>query len=67
MITKSLLNAILYRVGMSWIIYSSNKMIYEIEENNHPNRFNTVPWYNTAICSKLHGKLFEDFIRHAGT
>ena len=23
------------------------------------------PRYNTAICSKLHGKLFEYFIRHA--
>ena len=29
--------------------------------------FNKYPWYNTAICSKLHGKLFEDFIRHART
>ena len=25
------------------------------------------PRYNTAICSKLHGKMFEHFIRHART
>ena len=42
-------------------------MLYEIKENNHPNWFNKGPWYNTAICSKLHGKMFEGFIRHART
>ena len=25
------------------------------------------PWYNTSICKKLHGKLFEVFIRNART
>ena len=54
-------------MGLSWIICSNNKMIYEIEENNHPNWFNKGPWYNTSICSKLHGKLFGDFMRHAIT
>ena len=24
-------------------------------------------WYNTSICKKLHGKLFEEFIRNAKT
>ena len=42
-------------------------MLFEIGENNHPNWFNKGTWYNTAICSKFHGKLFEDFIRHART
>ena len=28
---------------------------------------NKVPWYNTAICSRLHVSLFEAFITHAGT
>ena len=23
------------------------------------------PWYNTSICKKLHGKLFEGFIKNA--
>ena len=42
-------------------------MSYEIEENDHPDRLNKGYWYNTAICSKLHGKLYEDFIIHART
>ena len=25
------------------------------------------PWYNTSICKKLHGKLFEEFIINART
>ena len=25
------------------------------------------PWYNTSICKKLHGKVFEAFIRNART
>ena len=25
------------------------------------------PWYNTSICKKLHGKLFEGFIINART
>ena len=25
------------------------------------------PWYNTYICGKLHGKLFEGFIINART
>ena len=55
MITKYVLNAILHHVGMSWIICSNKKMFYEIEVNIHPDWFNTVPWYNTEICSKCHG------------
>ena len=25
------------------------------------------PWYNTSICEKLHGNVFEGFIRNART
>ena len=28
---------------------------------------NKVPWYNTAICPRLNGSLFGDFIKHEGT
>ena len=65
MITNFVLNEILHHVGISWIICSNNEMFYEIKESDHPNWFNTGPWYNPAICSKLHGKLFEHFMRHA--
>ena len=26
-----------------------------------------VPWYNTSICEKLHGNVFEGFIRNTIT
>ena len=42
-------------------------MKYEIDGSNHPDWLNKGPWYNTDICSKLHGKHFEDFISHART
>ena len=42
-------------------------MKYEIDKNNHQDWFNKVPWYNTSICLKLHGSMFEDFITHAIT
>ena len=67
MITKFALNEILYHVSMSWIICSNEKMKYEIDKSNHPNWLNKVPWYNTDICSKLYGKMFEDFISKART
>ena len=28
---------------------------------------NKGPWYNTSICLKFHGSMFEDFITHART
>ena len=41
-------------------------MKYEIEENN-PDWLNKGPWYNTVICSKWNGTVFEDFIRDSRT
>ena len=40
-------------------------MKYKIDESNHQYWLNKVPWYNTVICSRLHGSLFKDFITHA--
>ena len=42
-------------------------MEYEIDENNHQDWLNKGPWYNTSICSVLHGSRFEDFITQART
>ena len=64
---KFVLNAILYHVVMSWIFISNKEMKYEIDENNHQYWLNKVHWYNTAICSRSHGSLFEYFITHART
>ena len=67
MITKFVLNAILHHVGMSWIICSNEEILYEMGKSNHRDWLNKGLWYNTAICSMLHGSLFEDFITHART
>ena len=40
-------------------------MKYEIDEINDQYWLNKGPWYNTDICSRLHGSMFEDFITHA--
>ena len=39
----------------------------DIIENNHPDWLNKCSRYNTAICSKLHGTLFDDCIRNDRT
>ena len=39
----------------------------DIKENNHPDWLNKIPWYNTSICSKMHGTTFGDFIRNDRT
>ena len=33
----------------------------------NPDWMTGCPWYNTYICKKLHGKLFEAFIINAKT
>ena len=62
-----MLNSILHHVRMSWIICSDEEMFYEMDESNHPDFLNKCPWYNTSICLRLHGSLFEYFITHART
>ena len=58
----------LHHVGMSWIISSNKEMDYDKYTNsNNLDWFDTGPWYNKNICSKLHGIKFEDFIKQART
>ena len=38
-----------------------------MNETNHQDWLDKGPWYNTSICSKLHGSRFEDFITQART
>ena len=62
-ITQFVLNAMLHHVGMSWIISSKKKMDYDNFTNSKKLEwFDTGPWYNKNICSKLHGTTLEDFI-----
>ena len=46
---------------------SNNEMKNETDESNHQDFLNKFTWYNTGICSSLHGSIFEDFITHART
>ena len=54
-VTKFVLNKMLYKVGISWIISSNKEMNTEINtESDHLDWLNKVPWYNINICLKLH-------------
>ena len=66
-ITKFVLNAMLYHVGMSWMISSNKEMNYEMGKNNDQYWLNKGPWYNRSICFKFNGSRFEDFITQART
>ena len=67
MITQIMLNEIWHHVSMSWITSFNDEMKYEIYKINHQYWLNKGTWYNTDICSRLHGSLFEYFITHART
>ena len=36
-------------------------------DKHNSERMTGGPWYNTSICNKLHGKVFDGFIRNEGT
>ena len=64
--TKSLLNKMLHRVGMIWMIEKHEELKYDLDIQNS-DWLTGGPWYNTSICKKLHGKMFERFIINAKT
>ena len=65
-ITQFVLNKILHRVGMSWIIETSQQLKYEIDKHN-PDWITCGPQYITYISNKLHGTVFENYIINAIT
>ena len=65
-ITSFVLNTVLQNVGMLWIIETHEQLQYDMDNQN--SEWTTGgPWYNTSICNKLHGKVFEGFIRNSRT
>ena len=62
MIPKLVLNTVFHHVNLSCIISSNKQMKYYTKEHNHPYWLNKGQRYNTAICSRLHGTVFDDFI-----
>ena len=65
-ITSFVLNTLLHNVGMLWIIKTNQYLEYDMYKHNS-DWMTGCPWYNTYICKKLHGKLFEKFIRNSRT
>ena len=51
---------------MLWIIETHEQLQYDMDEQNSE-WMTGGPWYNTSICNKLYGKLFEGFIINART
>ena len=64
-ITNFLLNTMLHHIVMIWII-DHEDLKYDMKIQNS-DRVTDGPWYNTYICNRLHGKLFEGFIINART
>ena len=62
-VTVFVLNTLLHHVGMSWIIETHKRLKYDIYQRNQ-DWTTGGPWYNTSICQKIHGIVFEEFIRN---
>ena len=65
-ITLFVLNTLLHHVVMSCTIYSNNQLEYDMDKHIL-NWITRGPLYNTSICKKVHGKMFEEFIRNSRT
>ena len=65
-ITTFVLNTILHNVGMLWIIETHEQLKYNMDKYNSE-WITGGPWYNTCICNKLNGNLFDGFIRNIRT
>ena len=65
-ITTFVFNTMLHHVGMLCIVETHKQLQYDMDKNN--SKWMTGgPWYNTYICKKLYGKVFEGFIRNSIT
>ena len=65
-ITTFVFNTMLHHVGMLWIIKNHEQLQYDMDLQNSDLMIGG-PWYNTSICKKIHGNIFEGFIRNART
>ena len=65
-ITLFVLNTKLHHFGMLWIIETDQHLEYDMDKHNSY-WMTGGPWYNTYICKKLNGNVFEEFIRNKRT
>ena len=56
----------LHSVGILWIIETNEQLQYDMDKHNSE-WITGGPWYNISICKKLHGNVFEGFIRNVIT
>ena len=61
-----MLNTMLHHVGMLWIIETHEQIKYDMDKHNSE-LMKGDPWNNTYICKKLHGKVFDEFVRNTRT
>ena len=55
------LNTMLHHVGMLLLIETHEQLQYDMDKQNSE-WMTGGPWYNTSICNKLNGIVFEGFI-----
>ena len=65
-IASFVLNTLLHHVGKSCIIETNKNLEYDTDKHNS-DWITCGLWYNTFICKRLHGKIFEEFIRNTRT
>ena len=59
-ITTFVMNSMLHHFGMSWMISSKEEMDYDnFTNSNNLGWFDTGPWHNKNICSKLYDSLYR--------
>ena len=65
-IASFVLNTVLHHVGMSWTIETNKQLKYDMEKQTRDGTCSGY-WYNTYICKKIHGTVFEEFSRSTRT
>ena len=65
-VTLFVVNTLLRHAGMLWIIGTHEHLKYNICKYNQY-WITGGPKYNTHICKKLHGTVFQEFIRNVRT
>ena len=55
---------VFHHVGLYWIIQSNKNLIFYFQKHC-PSWLLNGTWYNTIICSRYHGLVFEDYFTTA--
>ena len=61
-ITTFVTSMVFHNIVLSWIIQSNKNPGFDFQKNCPPWILNG-PWHKTTICSRLHGSVFEDYLK----